>query len=223
QSMSALFPEDADVLKPVREANLNMPDIPFTFRVRLVIPKEGNKFIFSDWSDTYVYSKTVVDDIDALINHAPKLVSAELDKKSDGMPYLKVYTDRLPGECQYLNAISGGAMSTEVWMRRAGETEFKNIYSTPFQNKIFEIFVGDYFDKAKGSYAAEAYEIRIRYALKDLSSYRQSGRSDIIYSPFSNIYSQTCRHGAMHPSGHLPSLQRLMSLESSPPASRELI
>ncbi|MGE5677209.1 MAG: S-layer homology domain-containing protein [Pseudomonadota bacterium] len=190
QGLSSMFPEDADALKPLRESGWDFYNTALSFRARFVIPRDGNKYTFSDWSETYVYSRDVAEDVDALVNHAPKLISAKLEKNSGGMPYVTVYTDRIPGECQYLNAISYCGMSTEIWMRRAGEKDFKQINTSPFRNESVQIFVDDYFDKGKDSYAAEAYEIKIRYVLDNLNKYPQCGRSDIIYSPFSNIYSQ---------------------------------
>lgn len=47
----------------------------------------------------------------------------------------------------------------------------------------------DYFDKNLQSYYAESYEIKIRYVLNNLSKYPQAGRSDIINSPFSDVFS----------------------------------
>lgn len=185
------FPDDAALLKPIKDSGWNMPDQALSFRARLVTSLDGNKtFVYSDWSDTYVYAKGVVEDPDALINHAPTLTTCTIEKNSGGMPFLKLMTGRLPGEVQDLNSMVAGAVRTEIWMRKTGETDFKLINSSFFSNEYIWIGVDDYFDKAKQSYDAEGYEIKIRYALNNLNKYPQCGRSDIIYSPFSNVFSQ---------------------------------
>ncbi len=191
EKLSTMFPDDTAALKSVIDSGWNMPPVALSFRVRFVTSLDNKTYIYSDWSDTYVYSKDAVEDPDALINHAPTLTSATVIKNSGGMPFLKVLTGRLPGECQDLNAMTGGGMRTEVWMRKAGETDFKIINNGSFfTNEYILIGVDDYFDKNKASYDAEAYEIKIRYVLNNLDKYPQVERSDIIYSPFSNVYSQ---------------------------------
>lgn len=192
-SISSMFPEDAAALQTVKDSGWNIPPVALSFRVRFVTSLDGNKtFLYSSWSDTFVYSKAATGDPDALISHAPILTSATVEKNSGGMPFLKIMTGRLPGECQDLNAIVGGGMKTEVWMRKAGQTEFKLINNASFfQNEYILIGVSDYFDQTQKSYDSEAYEVKIRYVLNDLRSYPQAGRSDIIYSPFSNLFSQS--------------------------------
>ena len=80
-------------------------------------------------------------------------------------------------------------------MRRAGEKEFKYIEYEWVSKEILNIEATDYFDAVglEQSYDAQAYEIKVRYAL-DLRRYKQSGYSENsdsvdIYSPFSNVIS----------------------------------
>jgi hypothetical protein len=190
-SLSVMFPDDAAALQDVKDSGWDFPNEAISFRVRFVTSLDSNKtYLYSPWSETYVYSSSVVSDPDKLIDHAPTLTSAVVGKNTAGMPFLKVITGRVPGDVQLLNAMTGDSVCVEIWMRRAGETQFKLI-NTPFaRNEYIMIGVSDYFDKTKPSYDEEAYEIKVRYVLNDLRKYPQAGRSDIIYSPFSNIISQ---------------------------------
>jgi len=190
-SLSYMFPDDTATLKPIKDTGLDyFKSHSISFRVRFITTFDGGSTrIYSNWSDTYVYSSSIKSDPDKLMSHAPTLTSATVEKNSGGSPYLNVKTGRLPGETQDLNAMTGGAVWTEIWMRKAGDKDFKMINNSFFKSEYILINANDYFDKALQSYDAESYEIKIRYKV-DLRSYKQSGRSDIIYSPFSNIFSQ---------------------------------
>lgn len=190
-SLSTMFPEDSAALQGVKDSGWNIPEQAISFRVRFVTSFDSNKtFVYSGWSDTYVYAKDVVKDPDVLINHAPSIISAEIKNNTAGKPNLYLRTAKQPDEVLDLNAMVGSGMRTEIWLRKAGDTEFKKIGDTFFTNEYFYVDVTRYFDKVLPSYDAESYEIKIRYMLNDLGSYPQTGRSDIIYSPFSNVYSQ---------------------------------
>ncbi|MBN2221398.1 MAG: S-layer homology domain-containing protein [Vallitaleaceae bacterium] len=78
---------------------------------------------------------------------------------------------------------------TQVWMKQEGDTEFIKIHDSFFANEYILIDADDYFSKSQDSYEEEAYEIKIRYSL-DLRKYPQANRTDMIYSPFSNVLSQ---------------------------------
>ncbi len=186
-SLSAMFPEDAKLLTGIKASGWDFPDAPLTFRSRFVTTLDAGKtYEYSEWSDEYIYSKGLSIDPDALINHKPALVAATVEKNSVGQPFLKITTDRIPGEVQFLNAISGDGMMTEIWMKKMGENDFKLINSSFLRVEYILIGVDDYFDKNMQSYEAESYEIKIRYVLNNLNKYPQAGRSDIIYSPFSD-------------------------------------
>ena len=190
-SLSVMFPDDIATLQPIKDTGLDyFKSHSISFRVRFITTFDSGKTnIYSNWSSTYVYSNSVKSDPDKLMSHAPTLTSATVEKNSGGVPYLKVKTGRLPGETQDLNAMTGESVWTEIWMRKAGDKDFKLINSSFFRNEFILIGVDDYFDKGMVSYDDESYEIKIRYKI-DLRSYKQSGRSDIIYSPFSNVFSQ---------------------------------
>lgn len=191
-SLSSLFPNDKDTLLPLKNSGWDFfKSNSLSFRVRFVLSFDGGKtYVYSNWSNTYVFSQSVKSDPDKLINHAPTLTSAKLEKHSGGAPFIIVKTGRLPGETQDLNAMAPGeAVWTEVWMRKAGEKDFRKIHDSFFANEYIQIDADDYFGKTLPNYSAEKYEIKIRYKL-DLRKYKQSGRSDTIYSPFSNVFSQ---------------------------------
>lgn len=189
-SLSAMFPEDAQLLTGIKASGWDFPDVPLTFRSRFVTTLDGGKtYEYSEWSEEYVYSKGVSYDPDALINHKPALVAATVEKNSGGQPFLKVTTDRIPGDVQFMNAMAGDGMMTEIWMKKAGDSGFKLINSSFLKVEYILIGVDDYFDKNLQSYDTESYEIKIRYVLNNLSKYPQAGRADIIYSPFSDVFS----------------------------------
>lgn len=192
--LSGLFPEDSALLQDLKDRGWSWDYFKLhslSFRVRFVASADNGKTytIYSDWSDTSVLADGVMADPDKLINHAPTLTSATVERNSGGQPFLKIRTGRLPGEVQDLNAMSGTAVWTEVYIRTAEDDEFKLLPASRFSNEYILIGVDDYFDKTLTDYSAVSYEIKTRYKL-DLRSYIQTGRSDIIYSPFSNVFSQ---------------------------------
>lgn len=192
QSLSSLFPADAEALLPMKnrgnDGEKYFSDHAVAFRGRLVVSFDGSKtYVISDWSSTYVVSNSVKSDPDALMNHAPELVSAEVRKNSGGQPYIYLRTGLLPGDVQDLNAMSGGAVWTQFWLKRAADPDFTLIHSSAFKNEYITFDVDDYFDKTQPNYDASEYQVKIRYKI-DLRAYKQAGRSDTIYSPFSNVF-----------------------------------
>lgn len=193
EKLSTFFPDDLAVLEPVINRS-NSWDFftghTFSFRARFVVSFDNNKtFIYSPWSTTYVLSDSVVLNPNTLMNHAPTLTTATIEKNSGGQPFLNIRTGRLPDETQDMNSAVGDGVFTEIWMRKSGETDFKMINTSFFANEFILVGVSDYFGKAQPSYASEQYEIKIRYGV-DLRKYPQANRSDTIYSPYSNIFSQ---------------------------------
>jgi hypothetical protein len=186
-----MFPDDKAAFQPIISTGWDyFKSHSIAFRARFIITADNKNYVYSDWSSIYVLSNDVKQDPDKLINHAPTLTSATVEKNTAGMPFLVIKTGRLPGETQDLNAMTAGSVWTEVWMRRAGEKDFKMINNSSFfSNEYILIGVDDYFDKAKQNYDSESYEVKVRYKI-DLRSYKQSGRSDTVYSPYSNIFSQ---------------------------------
>ncbi len=191
-SLSALFPEDKELI-PFHESGWEyLKNHAIAFRTRFSQSFDyGETFVLSPWSKEFTLSAGTKEDYDKLINNAPSLVSAELKAKPDGEPYFHVRLGRIPGDIQYLHALSGGSVRTEVWMRRGGDKEFKKIFYEWADEETLKIEASDYFsvDGAKQSYDAESYEIKARYSL-DLRNYKQSGRDGDIYGPFSNVISR---------------------------------
>lgn len=164
-----------------------------TFRARFAESYDGGEsYVLSPWSKEYTLSANGKADYNKLINHAPILLSAEV-KTRGSEPYFDVKTGVIPDEIQDLNAMSGGAMGVQIWMRRAGEADFKKIEPSDPLAEALDVEASEYFDDGQQSYDQESYEIKVRYEL-DLRSYKQSGYADsaasvYIYSPFSNVIS----------------------------------
>ncbi|MDF2890385.1 MAG: hypothetical protein K0R80_752 [Clostridia bacterium] len=192
-SMTGLFPED-EALKPFAEGGWDyLKSHSITFRVRFSESFDnGETYVLSPWSKEFTLSANAKADYNKLINHIPTLVSADVKTAGGGEPYFDVKLGRLPDEVQDLNAMTGGSVRAEVWMRRAGDKDFKYIHYEWASLEILEIEASDYFNDEKQSYDAEGYEIKIRYAL-DLREYKQAGIDSTtnvdIYSPFSNVIS----------------------------------
>ena len=190
-NMSTLFPEDKELISFRDSGWEYLKSHAITFRTRFSQSFDyGETFVLSPWSKEFTLSAGTKEDYDKLINNAPSLVSADLKAKPDGEPYFHVRLGRIPGDIQYLHALSGGSVRTEVWMRKGGDKEFKQIFYEWADEETLKIEASDYFsvDGTKQSYDAESYEIKARYSL-DLQNYKQSGREDDIYGPFSNVIS----------------------------------
>jgi hypothetical protein len=188
-SMSSIFRED-EALSLFKESGwdyLNGNSI--TFRARFAQSFDNGKtYVLSPWSKEYTLSANIKADYNKLINHAPALLSADVQIAGGGEPYFEVRLGKAPGDIQDLSSMSGNSVRTEIWMRRAGDKDFKYIHYQWSNHEYLEIQASDYFEGATQSYDAEGYEIKTRYAL-DLSKYKQSGQSDDIYGPFSNVIS----------------------------------
>lgn len=191
-SMTELFDED-EALKSLNESGWDYFNSHFiTFRVRFAESFDyGETYVLSPWSKEYTLSAKAKADYDKLINNAPALVSAELKATASGEPYFDVKLGRHPQEIQDLHAMTGGSVRTEIWMRRAGDKDFKYIHYEWADTEVLRIEASDYFsvDGSNQSYDAESYEIKARYSL-DLDNYKQSGGSEDIYGPFSNVISR---------------------------------
>ena len=188
-NLSGGFPEDTATAQLYKDSGWKLPDTSITFRIRYMMA-DGGSYLYSPWSAEYTLPNTTTADPDGLINHAPTLVSAEVKKNTGGQPILYIKTDMQPGPVLDLDSMVSDAMMTEIWLKKASDTEFKLVGSNFLRNIYMPVDVTKYFDKAQASYDAESYQLKIRYVLNDLRKLPQVGRSDIIYSPFSNVYSQ---------------------------------
>jgi len=192
-SMTSLFQEDEE-LKAFYEGGWDyLKNHSITFRARFAESFDyGETTVLSPWSREFTLSANAKADYNKLINHAPTLLSAEVKLSPSGEPYFEVRLDKVPGEVQDLNSMASGSMRTEIWMRRAGDKDFKQIHYEWANWEYLEIRARDYFEGTIQSFEAAGYEIKTRYAL-DLREYKQSGidsTSDVnIYGPFSNVIS----------------------------------
>lgn len=195
-SMTGIFSENEDLKQFAESGWEYLEGHSITFRARFAESFDyGETYVLSPWSKEYTLSAKAKADYNKLINHAPVLKSAEVKIAGGGEPYFEVRLDRAPGEVQDLSSMAGGTVRTEVWMRRAGDKDFKYIHYEWVNWEYLQIDASDYFsvDGSKQSYDDEAYDIKVRYAL-DLREYKQSGyngNSDSvdIYGPFSNVIS----------------------------------
>jgi len=128
-SMSSLFQEDEE-LKAFYEGGWDyLKSHSVTFRARFAESFDyGETTVLSPWSREFTLSANTKADYNKLINHAPTILSAEAKLKPDGEPYFQVKLDKVPGEVQDLNSMASGSMRTEIWMRRAGDKDFKQIH-----------------------------------------------------------------------------------------------
>ncbi|MFA5524587.1 MAG: S-layer homology domain-containing protein, partial [Tissierellales bacterium] len=190
--LSGFFPDD-EALKLYNEKGWEyLESHSITFRSRFVESfDKGNSYVISPWSKEFTLSANKKADYNKLINHAPTLLTGEV-KKRGVEPYFEIKTDRIPGEIQDLNAISGNSIITEVWARMAGESEFKMLDTIEGFNEVIDLTASDFSAVNKDTFEGAGYEIKARYAL-DLRKYKQSGVESTtavyIYSPFSNIIS----------------------------------
>lgn len=149
---------------------------------------------YSPWSSVVSYSnKQTVQDPDKLINHAPKLLTADLKKYSGGEPYLDMTADKAPADIQTLNSISAGRVFTNVWIRVNGG-QWRDMGSYLWMKEKFEVNALDYaayFNLTTEGMAAAEYDVKFRYEF-DKAYYPAAGETGTIYSPFSNVIS----HGA---------------------------
>ncbi len=194
-SLSSLFPDD-EKLKAFAESGWDyLKSHSITFRIRFAHSFDYDEtFTLSPWSKEYTLSANAKADYNKLINHAPTVLSAEVKLKEDGEPYFEVKLGKVPGEVQDLNAMSSNTLRTEIWMRKAGDEDFKYIHYEWCTWEYLEIAATDYLGNLTQSYDEAGFEIKTRYAL-DLREYKQAGYFETattnvdIYSPFSNVIS----------------------------------
>lgn len=142
---------------------------------------------FSPWSDIASYNNNQkIYDTAALINHPPKLKSADLKLDSDGSPYLVITADKAHDDTTMLNSISHERVNTNVWVRINGG-EWKDTGTYSFFIERFNVEAKSFFESLKNIDAA-VYEVKFRYEF-DNYYYPAGGKSGVIYSPFSNVIS----------------------------------
>jgi hypothetical protein len=152
----------------------------------------GNTYVLSPWSKEFVLSANVKVDAEKMINHAPTLKGAEIEMRGN-TPYLAVKLEKPPRDIGDLNVATGGSVGAQIWLRKQGDKDFKQVHYWWVSNESILFDARTYFEDYKDHYEEAAYEIKSRYHL-DLKTYRQSGYYNststvYIYSPFSNVIS----------------------------------
>jgi len=188
-----MFPEEKNVPVPSAYSSWEwFKSHSMTFRARFAIDFGKNNIVFSDWSQEYVLSGKSLMDYKKIMNtYAPELISAKLQEDAKTKkPFVWLETKRQPDETQKLNAASSGNMTTEVWMRKNGDKDFKLVGDVFFANEKIYLDVSAYYKDNIKDYAAAAYEVKVRYKI-DERKYQQSEATaqNLLYSPFSNVIS----------------------------------
>ncbi|MCQ1529349.1 S-layer homology domain-containing protein [Lutispora saccharofermentans] len=194
-SMTGIF-EEEESFKQFEEQGWDYLKSHFiTFRVRFAESFDyGETYTLSPWSKEFILSANIKADYNKLINHAPTLLYADLKATASGEPYFDIKLEKHPGDVQDLHSMSGSSVRAEIWMRRAGDKDFKFIRYEWVNSELLHVEASDYFsvDNSKQSYEDEGYEIKVCYAL-DLRRYKPAGidstTSVDIYGPFSNVIS----------------------------------
>lgn len=189
---SGMFPDEANI--PV-QSGFNSWDWykshSMVLRARFVIQFD-NKLVFSAWSEEYTLSHSSKMDYKKIINeNIPNLVSSKIEARGvDDVPWAVLQLARHPAPMQKLNAATGNRMWTEIWLRKLGDSDFKNVGTAPFCDEKINLDISAYFQESRENYEAQAYEVKVRYKI-DERSYAQSGVTDEnwLYSPFSNTLS----------------------------------
>ncbi len=164
-----------------------------TFRARFAHSFDGETYVLSPWSKEFVLSDNVKLDTDKMINHAPVLKEAVVEMRGT-TPYMAIKVEKTPVDIGELNVATGGSVATEIWLRKIGDKEYKNIHSWWVSDEYVLFDVRTYFEEYQDNYEEAAFEIKTRYSL-DLREYKQSGyyysstSAVYIYSPFSNVIS----------------------------------
>lgn len=189
------FTSDEEVVKALKDSGWDyFKSNSITFRARFAHSFDnGDTYVLSPWSKEFVLSAGVKLDTEKMINHAPTLNGAEIEMHGN-IPFLAVKLNKAPLDIGDLNVASGGNVGAEIWLRKQGDKEFKNIHNWWVSNESIEFETVNYFDDYKDRYEEAAFEIKVRYFL-DLRNYKQSehygaSSSVNIYSPFSNVISQ---------------------------------
>lgn len=190
----ARFTSDEGVINALKDSGWEyFKSNSITFRARFAHSFDnGDTYVLSPWSREFVLSADVKLDTEKMINHAPILNGAEIEMHGE-IPFLAVKLDKAPLDIGDLNVAAAGSVGAEIWLRKQGDNEFKNIHYWWVSNESIQFDIRKYFEDYTDSYEEAAFEIKVRYFL-DLRKYKQSTYSSSssavnIYSPFSNVIS----------------------------------
>jgi len=162
------------------------------FRVRFYVgfynsDTEEDYEYYSPWSEEVSYTNNQkVEDPEALINHAPVLLSVELKERDNGEPYLDFTANKAHDDVQLLNSISNQRVYTNVWIK-VNNGSWVDAGEYMWLSEKFTVDAGDYFANIE-SYDAAVYDVKFRYSFS-YDWYPAAGKSGMVYSPFSNVIS----------------------------------
>jgi hypothetical protein len=162
------------------------------FRVRFCVDfyneETGEDYSYvSPWSSEVSFSNNQkAEDLEALMNHVPTLVSAELKKNAEDQPYLEFKTEKAHADVEYVNSITNQRIYTNVWVR-VNNGSWMDTGSYMWLMEQFEVDADDIFGDME-NYEAAVYEVKFRYSTS-YHWYPIAGKSGDIYSPFSNVIS----------------------------------
>jgi hypothetical protein len=186
----SMFPDDTNV--PVYAAFTSWDwykSHKMTLRARFALNFYNGNIVFSDWSDEYVFSAGSKMDYKKIMNeNAPTILSSKIETRGvNNVPWVVLQLAQHPDATQMLNAASGNSMWTEIWLRKAGDMDFKNVGEARFSQENISLDVSAYFEKNLANYDAQAYEVKVRYKI-DERAYEQSGvtSQNWLYTPYSN-------------------------------------
>ncbi len=183
-----------------------------TLRARFAIDFGNKNIVFSDWSNEYVLSNNSKMNYKKILNeNAPTLVSSKIiTKGTTNVPWVVIQMAQHSDQMQLFNAAANNSVRTEVWLRKNGDKDFKNVGSVPFCNEIINLNVNSYFGKTMaGNYDAQAYEVKVRYQV-DERAYQQSGSTayNLLYSNYSNLISYNMPEWSAASKWAAPELQK---------------
>lgn len=187
-----MFPDDTNV--PVHAGFTSWDwykSHTMTLRARFALDFYNGNIVFSDWSAEYVFSAGSKMDYKKIMNeNAPTILSSKIETRGvNNVPWVVLQLAQHPDATQMLNAASGNSMWTEIWLRKAGDTDFKYMKGADarFSQEKISLDVSAYFEKNLASYDTQAYEVKVRYKI-DERAYEQSGVTNynLLYSPYSN-------------------------------------
>lgn len=188
---NTMFPDDTNVPVPAAFTSWDWyKSHTMTLRARFALDFYNGNIVFSDWSDEYVFSASSKMDYKKIMNeNAPTILSSKIETRGvNNVPWVVLQLAQHPDATQMFNAASGNSMWTEIWLRKAGDTDFKKVGEARFSQENISLDVSAYFKKNSASYDAQAYEVKVRYKI-DERAYEQSGvtKQNWLYSPYSNI------------------------------------
>lgn len=192
-NFKTMFPTETNVPVPAAFTSWDWyKNHSMTLRARFAIDFGNQNIVFSDWSKEYVLSNSSKMDYMKIMNeNAPNILSSKIETRGvNKVPWVVLQLAQHPDATQMFNAASSNSIWTEIWLRKKGDQDFKNIGEATFAQENIYLDVSAYFEKNLDSYDAQAYEVKVRYKI-DERAYQQSGATayKLLYSPFSNILS----------------------------------